>query len=383
MTFLYERLAKPILFKFDPELIHDLFVWKGAVAGHIPPARWLLAAIYRYRNPALEQTIEGITFKNPVGLAAGFDKECRLMQSLPSMGFGYEEVGSITAEPYGGNPGPRLVRLPADKSIIVYYGLKNKGAAVLRKKLLGKRFAYPIGVSVAKTNKELKTEKQKLDDWISGIRQLKDCGDYLTINVSCPNTYDPTNFNDPKLLAKLLARIEKEKISFDKPVFLKLTADLSFAQVDKILAVCAKHQFIKGFVLSNLVKDRTKVALKSPKELHERHKGGLSGKVQQPKALELVKYVRKKTGTKYVLIGCGGIFTAEDAYAYITNGANLVQLITGMIYRGPGTIKEINKGLVKLLKADGYTNISQAVGKNLTEARPGQAPRSRPAPRGA
>ncbi len=363
MSFLYERLAKPILFRFDPERIHDLFIWKGSVIGAIPPARWLLAAVYRYRNPALAQTVAGIRFENPVGLAAGFDKDCRLMHVLPSVGFGFEEVGSITAEAYGGNPRPRLVRLPADQSIIVYYGLKNKGANALRQRIIGKRFGIPVGVSVAKTNKRFKSDKEKLDDWVKGITTLKDCGDYLTINLSCPNTYDAANYCDPRLLEKLLFRIDNEKLRFTKPVFLKLTADLTDAQADAIIEACTPRKWVTGFILSNLVKDRASVKLKSPAAKYEKHSGGLSGKVVQPKALRLVKLFREKAGNRFVLIGCGGIFTAEDAYAYLKNGASLVQLVTGMIYRGPGTIKEINKGLVRLLEKDGYTNVADAIGK--------------------
>lgn len=362
MTLLYERLLKPLLFTQDPERVHDAFTFCGQVAGALPPCRGGLSLLYTYRHPALRQTVAGIRFENPVGLAAGFDKECRLMKVLPSVGFGFAEVGSITAEPYGGNPGPRLVRLPADRSLIVYYGLKNKGAEALRERLVGKRFRFPIGVSVAKTNKRFKTEKEKLDDWLKGITLLKDVGDYLTINVSCPNTYDPNNYCDPRLLEKLLFRIENEKISFGKPVFLKVTADVTEKQAEEIIRIATPRKWITGFVLSNLVKDRSTVKLQSPRELHEQRKGGLSGKVQQPKALTLVRHFRKRTGDRFVLIGCGGIFTAEDAYAYIKAGASLVQLITGMIYRGPGTIKEINKGLVKLLKKDGYGNISDAIG---------------------
>jgi len=280
------------------------------------------------------------------------------------VGFGFEEVGSITALSYAGNPKPRLTRLPADNSIIVYYGLKNDGATAARERLKGV-WRIPIGVSVAKTNREHKSVEEKIDDWIAGIRTLKDAGAYLTMNVSCPNTYDPVNFCDPKLLWKLLHRIEQEHITFHKPVFLKITADLSTEQVDRIIELCRPRAWITGFVLTNLVKYRTTVTIKSPKETHEHVKGGLSGKLVMPKALALVRHVYMKAGDRFVLIGCGGIFTPEDAYAYIRNGASLLQLITGMIYGGPGTIKRINKGLVRLLRRDGFKNISEAVGVDV------------------
>ncbi|MBR9692772.1 dihydroorotate dehydrogenase (quinone), partial [Candidatus Woesearchaeota archaeon] len=167
MTFVYEKLLRPILFLQDPEKIHNRAIRAGRIVGAIPPVRWLVSLFYNYKHAMLEQYVAGIKFKNPVGLAAGFDKDCQLMKSLPALGFGYEEVGSVTAQPYAGNPHPRLVRLKKDKGIIVNYGLKNEGAPVLKKRLQGK-YKIPIGVSVAKTNKHHTTQKEKLDDWVKG-----------------------------------------------------------------------------------------------------------------------------------------------------------------------------------------------------------------------
>lgn len=364
MTFLYEKLVKPFFFRQDPEKVHERVVKLGALLGKIAPAQWLLSLLYNYHHPMLVQKVAGITFQNPIGLAAGFDKECQLMKVLPSIGFGFEEVGSITAEPYNGNPKPRLVRLPADQSIIVYYGLKTSGAKKLKKRLAeGKPYAIPIGVSVAKTNKRFANQREKLDDWVRGIKLLKDIGEYLTINVSCPNTWDPNNYSNPKLLEKLLFRIENEKIRFRTPVFLKLTAELTEKEVDDIIRICTPRKWITGFILTNLVKDRSRLTLKSPKEVLK-HPGGLSGKPVQQRALKLVKHFKKRGGERFILIGCGGIFTAEDAYAYFKAGASLVQLATGMIYRGPGTIKELKKGLVRLLKKDGYASLAALTGQN-------------------
>ncbi|HIH24075.1 TPA: quinone-dependent dihydroorotate dehydrogenase, partial [Candidatus Woesearchaeota archaeon] len=346
---LYEKAVRPLLFKFDPEFIHDATTTAGVFAGSNPVTRSILSGVYNYQHPMLSQKLHGITFRNPVGLSAGFDKDCRLMKVLPAVGFGFEEVGSITADAYVGNPGPRLVRLPKDQSLIVNYGLKNRGADIVRRKFLRKdgsrkHFAFPIGISVAKTNKEHKTRRAKVDDWVRGIKLMKDCGDYLTINVSCPNTYDPTNFGDPALFEQLMNSIKRAKLRFSKPVFIKLSADITPEQFDAIIAICDRHTFVKGFVLTNLVKDRSKLRLKSPKYLYAGHKGGLSGKVVYPYMRELLQHAYKTCGSRYTLIACGGIFTAEDAYACIKDGASLVQLITGMIYGGPATIKRINKG---------------------------------------
>lgn len=358
---LYQKLIKPALFRMDPEGVHDRAILIGRFLGSNPVTRGSVGAVYDWQHPMLTQTIAGITFRNPIGLAAGFDKDCRLMRIIPEIGFGFEEVGSITAQPYEGNQRPRLTRLPKDKSIIVHYGLKNEGAKVAAERLKG-TWRIPVGVSVAKTNKNYQTDEDKLQDWVAGITALKDVGSYLTINVSCPNTYDPTNFCDPRLLWTLVHRIERDRIVFRKPVFIKITADMSTEQVDQVIELCRSRRWITGFILTNLVKDRSLIDIKSPKEKHDGVQGGLSGKPVMPKALALVRHVHKQAGRRFIIIGCGGIFTAQDAYDYIRGGASLVQLITGMIYGGPGTIKRINKGLVRLLKRDGYANVHEAVG---------------------
>lgn len=362
MTFLYEKILRPVFFLQDPEKIHDRFVRLGSIFSYVPPARWLLALLYRYRSQKLRQLVAGITFENPVGLAAGFDKDCKLMTLLPSLSFGYEEVGSITAEPYEGNKGVRLKRLKADKGIIVNYGLKNQGARLLRKKLLGKKFKMPIGVSVAKTNKHFKSDKAKVEDWLKALRLMKGTSDYLTINLSCPNTSDPINYCKPLRLKQLLMAIKRSKMKFLQPVFLKLSHDLTMKQADEIIRICKPFGWITGFIISNLGKDRRKLHLQSDPMEFEQYKGGISGPVTKKGALILLRHFYKKAGERFVLIGCGGISNAEDAYEYIRAGASLVQLITGMIYRGPGTMKEINKGLVCLLEEDGFKNISEAIG---------------------
>lgn len=353
---LYQRLAKPLLFMQDPERVHEHATRLGIALGASPLSRSALAAIYDYEHPVLEQTVAGIAFRNPVGLAAGFDKDCNLMDVLPSIGFGFEEVGSITAEPYGGNSGKRLVRLPEDAGIIVNYGLKNKGARALRKKLK-KKFAIPIGVSVAMTNRRFANEREKLEDWALGITLLKDSGSYLTINLSCPNTSDPASFCDPDLLEKLLCRIDTMR--FEKPVFLKLRNDLSQGEADRIIDLCASRPWVTGFILSNLSKDRSR--LKDP-QAHAGYPGGVSGRTVKPGALRLTRHFRERAGDRFVLVGCGGIFTSEDAYDYLVAGASLVQLVTGMIYKGPGVVSEINRGLVRLLRRDGFESVSQAIG---------------------
>ena len=304
----------------------------------------------------------GIDFKNPVGLAAGFDKDVRLTKIMPSVGFGFMEVGAVTHHPYEGNEGLRLARLPADQSLIVYYGLKNIGAEAIEKKLQRLHFAIPVGVNIAKTNRaDIKGEKS-VEDYAATYRMLGKYFSYVTLNVSCPNAQDGCMFQDPHLLDGLLAAIAKEKKTC--PVLLKISTHLSEEEVDDILAVVKKYPFVDGFVVGNLSKRRDILSFRSPKErLDLIPVGGISGKPVRELSTNLIRHIYRATKGKYVIVGLGGIFTAEDAYEKIKAGASLVQIITGLIYGGPTTVKKINRGLVRLLARDGYAHISEAVGQ--------------------
>lgn len=350
VEFLYKNILKPFFFLFDPEFVHDGMILTGQILGSNFLTRKMTSLFFSYSNPSLEQTILGIKFKNPIGLSAGFDKDALLTDILPSVGFGFEEVGSITGEFCSGNPKPRLWRLKDLKSLIVYYGLKNNGCKEIAKKLKNKKFTIPIGTSIAKTNCADTVDTDKgITDYIKAFKAFSDIGAYFTINISCPNAYGGLPFTDNKKLDKLLT--QTDKIKTKKPIFLKMSPDLTDKELEGILDVAAKHK-VDGFVCSNLTKN-SKMA----------EKGGLSGKLVEDLANELISKVYKKTKGKYIIIGCGGVFSAEDAYKKIKLGASLVQLITGMIFEGPQLIGEINRGLVKLLQKDGYNNISEAVGQ--------------------
>lgn len=348
----YRFILKPIFFRIDPEWVHDNAVFTGRILGSNPLTRFLTRCAFGYQNPILEQRIHGITFKNPIGLAAGFDKNAELTQTIPCVGFGFEEVGSITAKPCEGNPKPRLWRLPEKKALRVYYGLKNDGAEIIAKRLKKRAHRIPIGTSIAKTNDPSTCQTaQGIADYVQGFEAFTHIGAYFTINISCPNAFGGQPFTDPKQLSALLT--ELDKISTQKPIFLKLSPDLSESELDAILDLCKKHR-ISGFICSNLTKK------------HSYGEGGLSGKAVESLANRQLEYVYKKTGGKSTLIACGGVFSAKDAYTKIKSGASLVQLVTGMIFEGPQMVSEINRGLTKLLRADGYQSISEAVGKNLT-----------------
>jgi dihydroorotate dehydrogenase len=341
-------VCKPIFFRFDPEQIHDFFTRIGAWLGSRAWTRVLVAFLFSFEDRRLTQTIQGIQFKNPVGLAAGFDKNAHLLRILPAVGFGFTEVGTVTGSPCEGNPKPRLWRHEAERALRVYYGLKNDGCEVIARRMMGKIIGIPIGVSIGKTNNaSTVTIEEGIADYLKAYRAFEFIGDYVTINISCPNAFGGEPFTDAGRLDALLTAIDL--IRFHKPHFLKLSPDLSEQDLDRIVEVAGRHH-ITGFISSNLTK------------AHVFGQGGLSGAPLKDLATKQIRYLYEKTGKKFVLIGCGGIFSAEDAYEKIKNGASLVQLITGMIYEGPSLIPDINLGLCRLMEADGYTNISQAIG---------------------
>ena len=357
--FVYRSFIKPVFFKLDPEDVHDQLIKVGQLLGKFSLTRSITNLLFSYSNPKLSQIILGIYFSNPVGLAAGFDKDAQLTQILPSVGFGFAEVGSITGESCDGNPKPRLWRLPNSKALVVYYGLKNKGCQILSAKLKNMRFKIPIGISVAKTNnKKTVSTKAGIKDYAKAFSVFVNIGSYITVNISCPNVYGGEPFTDAKRLRLLLAELDKIKVN--KPVFVKLSPDLAKKEIDELLKVVANHR-VNGLVISNLTKVRNNPNIK---DANIPDKGGMSGKVVKDLSDELIKYVYNKTKGKLVIIGCGGVFTAEDAYKKIKAGASLIQLITGMIYQGPQVISEINQGLVELLEKDGYDSISEAIGEN-------------------
>lgn len=360
IRFLYQIIFKPIAFTQDPEEVHDRILSFGKFLGNNSILKWKTKLLFNYENKILEQEILGITFKNPIGLAAGFDKNAEITNVLPSVGFGFEEIGSITGQPCEGNPKPRLWRAKKSKSLLVYYGLKNDGCEVLSKKLENKKFEFPIGVSIAKTNCELTAETNEgIKDYVKAYNTFQNIGDYDTINISCPNAFGGQPFTDAPRLRLLLTEIAKQKKT--KPIFIKLSPDLADNEVDEIIKL-AKEFKINGLICSNLTKKRDNEKILDDNMLE---KGGFSGKVSEELADRQLKYIYEKTKGEFVLIGCGGVFTAEDAYRKIKLGANLIQMITGMIYEGPQVIGEINRGLAELVKKDGYKNISEAIGKNV------------------
>lgn len=350
----YKAILKPIFFKFDPEDVHDHMTLWGNFLGKNTLTRKLVSFLFNYKNPSLEQNILGINFKNPIGLSAGFDKNAVLTNIIPSVGFGFMEIGSITAKPYAGNPKPRLYRIPEAKSLRINYGLKNLGAEILHKNLKNKKFYFPVGVNIAKTNSPLTSQiSVGIEDYFFTYKTFQDIGSYFTINISCPNTCEEKPvFAEPKNFDLLLAKIFS--IQKTKPVFIKLSPDLPETQLNGILEVCNKYP-VDGFVCTNLTKVDT---------VEHVGKGGFSGKLVEDLSTKLIQKVYKYYKGQKIIIGVGGVFNAHDAYKKIKSGASLIELITGMIFEGPQVISEINQELMKLLKKNGYKNISEAIGKD-------------------
>lgn len=330
--------------------------------GQFKITRLVTALFFKYENiQYLSQNVAGIYFKNPIGLAAGFDYEAKLTQILPEVGFGFHTIGSVTFGEYKGNEKPRLGRLPLSKSLIVNKGLKSPGAKYIFNKLKLLSFRIPVGISIAKTNSmTTNSEKTGITDYIctANLFSKSNIGNYFEINISCPNAFGGEPFTTPKKLHNLLVQIDK--VNFKKPVFIKMPIELSNSEAEELLNVIIKHKVV-GVIFGNLAKSRSNPALNKA-ELKSVGQGNFSGKPTWKQSNRLISLTYKKYGSKLVVVGCGGVFSAEDAYYKIKLGASLVQMITGMIFEGPQVVGEINKGIVNLLKKDGYSNVSQAVG---------------------
>ena len=357
----YRHLIKPILFQFDPELVHAQITTIGEKLGKSAAIKKIFARFLTYRNDMLSQNIAGINFLNPIGMSTGFDYEVRLTQLLPAMGFGFQSVGTITFNAYEGNIKPRLGRLPKSHSLMVNKGFKNNGAKAVVKKVKKMKFAIPIGISIGRTNNPHLSQKECITD-ISNSFKLFEISKlnnaYYELNISCPNLHGSATFYEPDKLDTLLSVIDTLQLS--KPVFIKMPISCENNEIIAMVEIIINHK-IAGVIVGNLQKDRkNKYLIKN--EVAKFSVGNFSGKPTYERSNELIALIYKRFGNKLIIIGCGGIFTAQDAYTKIKKGAHLVQLITGLIYQGPQLAYEINKGLYQLLEKDGFTHISEAVG---------------------
>jgi dihydroorotate dehydrogenase subfamily 2 len=361
--FIYKYLLRPIIFLFDSELVHNLFTQLGEKMGESKIIVNLTKFLFVKKYKSLEQEIDGINFKTPVGLAAGFDYNASLTQILPSIGFGFGTVGTITNKAYEGNPRPRLGRLIKSKSLLVYKGFKNEGIEKITKKLKRLKFTYPVGLSIGKTNSttDSMTQEEAIKDIISSFKIAEKANlkiSYYELNISCPNLFGNVSFYPPKNLKELLENVSKLKLS--KPLFIKMPISKTDKEVLGMLNVISKYP-VTGIIIGNTQNNRKDKSFVR-EELKKYPVGNFSGKPTERRSNELIKLAYKKFGKKLIVVGCGGIFNAEDAYKKIKLGASVVQLVTGIVFEGPQLPASINLELERMLKKDGYKNISEAVG---------------------
>ncbi|MGY6741976.1 MAG: quinone-dependent dihydroorotate dehydrogenase [Cecembia sp.] len=345
---MYKSIIKPILFKKDPESAHHFtFSWIKRIF-NLPVAKSSIKSFFNYENPILEKEVFGLKFKNPIGLAAGFDKDAKLIDEMALLGFGFIEIGTLTPKPQEGNPLPRLFRLPKDQALINRMGFNNGGVEQAVGRLKKRNSNVLIGGNIGK-NKVTSNEEAVLD-YLYCLEVLHPYVDYFVVNVSSPNTPNLRELQEKEPLKKLLTAVKNANTNKGKPkpILLKIAPDLTVGQLDDIIEIVMETK-IDGVIATNTTIEREQ--LTTPAELVEKiGAGGVSGKVLSKRSTDVIRYLSTQSNKAFPIIGVGGIFTAEDAIEKIKAGASLVQIYTGMIYEGPGIVKRIKKGLAEYLE---------------------------------
>ncbi|MBH8598680.1 quinone-dependent dihydroorotate dehydrogenase [Thermoactinomyces sp. CICC 10523] len=355
------RSLRRLLFQMDPEQAHE---WTIRSLKWMQANPWIKNSFQRQmtvNDPRLHTTYWGLSFPNPVGLAAGFDKHANVYPGLAALGFGYVEVGTLTPRPQSGNPKPRLFRLLPDQAVINRMGFNNDGAEAAKESFTRlPRPSIPIGINLGK-NKDTPNDEAAVD-YRKGLNELYSCGDYFVINISSPNTKGLRDLQHAASLNSLLAAIlEKrdelaKKYEQKRPILLKIAPDLENEEVEEIVTI-ALEKGIDGIIATNTTISRE--GLSSPLQ---KETGGLSGRPLVNRSTAMIRRIYKITRGRVPIIGVGGIFTGQDAYDKIRAGANLIQVYTGMIYRGPSIAKWINQELLELMNRDQVSSISDLVG---------------------
>lgn len=356
------QLARNFLFKMDPEEAHERTIHALQYAQNTSGGLDLLRFMYGFKNKQLEVNRWGIKFPNPVGLAAGFDKNAEVYHALTALGFGSIEVGTLTPISQPGNDKPRIFRLVSDEAVINRMGFNNLGAYIASQNLNNFASAdVPIGINIGKN--KVTPNEEAASDYEKCLDTLYPYGHYFVINISSPNTPNLRDLQETQSLRKLLRAIftktqELEKRGIPKkPILLKVAPDMSSEHMKDVVTT-AVAEGIAGIIATNTTLSRDGLTNQTIAE----QAGGLSGRPLTDRATAWVREIYQEVGDKVPIIGVGGIFNGDDAYAKIKAGASLVQVYTGMIYEGPGIVKSINKRLVQLLKQDGFESIEQAVG---------------------
>jgi dihydroorotate dehydrogenase len=341
---IYKLFIKPIFFWFQPEKIHHFVFSFLKFIFKIPGLSAITRSIYVVQNKKLERTLFGLTFPNPVGLAAGFDKDAKLYEELSNFGFGFIEIGTLTPKGQPGNEQPRMFRLPEDEALINRMGFNNQGVDAAVQRLKNRNGKLIIGGNIGK-NKVTENEAA-VNDYDYCFDALFDYVDYFVVNVSSPNTPNLRALQDKEPLTKLLLHLQNKNKAKQKPkpLLLKIAPDLTNSQLDDIIAIVAETK-IDGIIATNTTIDRSKLTT-TKTQIETIGAGGLSGKPLTERSLEVVRYLYAHSKGAFPIIGVGGIYTAADAKAMLEAGACLVQVYTGFIYEGPGIVKRISKGLV-------------------------------------
>ena len=341
---MYKSIIRSFLFKFDPEAVHYFTFKLIKIFLKIPFSARLVRSLFHVNHPNLERELFGLKFKNPVGLAAGFDKNALLYNELAHFGFGFIEVGTVTPKAQEGNPKKRLFRLKADNGLINRMGFNNAGLEALIARLKKNKNKVIIGGNIGKNNQT--SADQYTDDYAQCFKALHPYVDYFVLNVSCPNVGSHAKLTDKDYLTELITEIKHLNSEFDiqKPILLKIAPDLNQLQLDEIITLVSETK-IAGVIACNTSISR--VGLKTPKTVLETiGKGGVSGQPIKSKSTEVIRYLSQKSQKAFSIIGVGGIHSAQDALEKIEAGADLVQIYTGFVYEGPALIKRINKALI-------------------------------------
>lgn len=357
------RLVRPFFFKMSPETAHDVVIGGLKQAQRLPGGSALIRGLYGVKeHKELGQELWGIRFHNPIGLGAGLDKEGEAVKGFSAMGFGFIEVGTVTPKAQPGNEKPRCFRLPPDEALINRMGFNNHGADAMAARLAQvKKRSIPVAINIGKN--KLTENEHAADDYVTCMDKLYDVGEFFVINISSPNTPNLRALQhggelQSLLRATLAKRDEKHKQcgGQKKPVLLKIAPDLSQDELGSI-AETALACGIDGMIATN-----TTIARPSLQHPNQQETGGLSGRPLTKRSTEVVRELYKIVGTRVPIIGCGGIFSGQDAYEKIRAGATMLEIYTSLIYKGPGVVSQINRELLTLLKRDGFSHISQAIG---------------------
>ena len=377
---IYQVLVRPVLFnllKADPERLHSSTLsslsWLEQNR-HLSSVNWLNQRLEKtlcLSDKRLEQNLFGLNFSNPIGLAAGFDKDGVAAAIWSSFGFGFAELGTVTYLAQPGNPKPRLFRLPLDRGALNRMGFNNLGAQAMAERLKSKSFgstnrSIPIGINLGKS--KVTPLPEAANDYLSSFRLLKDYGNYFVVNVSSPNTPGLRKLQDASFLASILTALQQEN-SRSKPIFVKIAPDLEWEAITDIISLAQKTE-LAGIIATNTTISREGLktqAIEITGNSPQQEAGGISGAPVRDRSTEVIRYIYQQTGGEIPIIGVGGVFSAEDAWEKIVAGATLIQVYTGWIYQGPMMVRRILEGLLVKLEQNKLNSISEAVGLQVKQ----------------